>query len=226
MFFLTSLFLGNDGCLPFFHVGDGVVVLLHPGEDAVPGLGDAEIGLIELYLVVGLLDLQFADLFLEQLSLEFLAVHAQLVLCVGQFVEQFLHGRLLAVVLVDEVGVLADEPLVLSALVGVELVEAQFHLFMDVLKFVLHALRALLHLLALQEDLVQLELQLFVVVLHVLVGVLDVLGTRVGAQLVQRKVVVRQLALQLPHFVVQLLQARLQFVVELLFLADLLGLRL
>lgn len=185
MFFLTSLFLGYCHCLPLFHVGDGVVVLFHPREDAVPRLGDAQVGLVQLDLVVCLLDLQFCDLFLEELALELLAVHAQFVLGVCEFVEQFLHGCLFAVVLVDQVCVLADQPLVLSALVGVEFIQPQLHLFMDVLQFVLHALRPLLHLLPLQEDLIQLHLQLFVVVLHVLVGVLHVFGTRVGPQLVQ-----------------------------------------
>ena len=83
MFFLTSLFLGYCHGLPLFHVGDGVVVLLHPGKDAVSRLGDAQVGLVQLDLVVRLFDLELADLFLQQLAFEFLAVHAQLVLRVG-----------------------------------------------------------------------------------------------------------------------------------------------
>jgi hypothetical protein len=56
----------------------------------------------------------------------------------------------------------------------------------------------------------------------VLVGVLYVLRPGVRPQLVQGQVVVGQLSLQLPHFVVQLFQPRLQLIVELLVLVNLL----
>ena len=38
--------------VPFFHVGDGAVVFFHASKDAVSGLRDAEVGLVELDLEV------------------------------------------------------------------------------------------------------------------------------------------------------------------------------
>lgn len=102
---------------------DGLVVLLHPGQDPVPGLGDAESCLVELDCVVGLLCLQLLNLLLENLALQFLIVHLEAVLGAGQPVQQILHSILLLVVLGDQLLIFGHEPLVLAPLGGVQLVE-------------------------------------------------------------------------------------------------------
>ena len=161
---------------------------------------------------------------LEKLAFELLAVHPQLPLGCCQFVEQFLHCALLGVVLVDKVGILADELLVLRALVRIELIEPELHLLVNGLQLVLDILSLLLHLLALDKNLVKFGLELLVIVLNVLVSVLDVLRPCVGSEFVEGQVVVGQLSLELPDFVVQLFQFALQLVVELLLFTDLLAL--
>jgi hypothetical protein len=88
-------------------------------------------------------------LVLQELSLQLLTVHPQLVLRIGQLVEEFLHGDLLRVVLADQLGILSNQLLVLVSLVGIELIESQLHLLVDVLEFILHAIRLLLNLLPL-----------------------------------------------------------------------------
>lgn len=54
-----------DAEVPLFHVGNGAVVFLHAGKDAVPGLRHAEVGLVELDLEICLAGFQLSDLFLE-----------------------------------------------------------------------------------------------------------------------------------------------------------------
>ena len=70
-------------------------------------------------LVVCFFDLEFGNLVFEKLSFEFLAVHPEFILGDCEFVEEFLHGCLLDVVLVDELCVLVDELLIFGTLIGI-----------------------------------------------------------------------------------------------------------
>ncbi len=112
-FFLIDVNILFDFLAPLLHVADGVIILFHSGQNSFSGFGNAQVGFVELDLIVSLFDLQLSDLVFKQLSLKLLAVHSQLVLSVGKLIQKLLHGYLLRVVLVDEFGIFADEPLIL-----------------------------------------------------------------------------------------------------------------
>lgn len=109
-------------------------------------------------LVVRSLCLQLGYLFLQHLSLQFLAVHLELVLCVGQLVVQLIHGCCLTAVLCHQIVVLAHELLVLVSLVGIKFIEPQLHLLVYFGHLVLHLLSLFFDLFATQENLIQFTL--------------------------------------------------------------------
>ena len=119
------------------------------------------------------------------MSLEFLTVHLELILSVGKFTEQFVHGSLLGIVLIDEVSILGDEFLIFLSLVRVKFIQPEFHLLVNALKLVLDPLSLLLILFSLNEDLIQLKFQFLVVVFHMVVCVFDIFRTSICSQFVK-----------------------------------------
>lgn len=135
-------------------------------------------------LVVSFLDFEFGDLVLQELSLQFLTVHSELVLRDCQLVEELFHSPLLVVVLVNEFGVFRDKLLIFTTLVRIEFIEPEFHLFVDALQFVLEVLSLLFYPFPLHEDIIEFILEFIIVVLNMLIGIFHIFRASIGSKFI------------------------------------------
>ena len=154
---------------------------------------------------------------LEELPLQFLIVHFEPVLGRGQLAQEFLHGHLFSLIFVDEFIIFIHKSLIFVPLGGVEFIQSEFHLLVDVGEFISKGVCFFFYLFPFNEDVIKFVFEFFVLGFNMRIGVFNVFGPGVDSEFVEGDVVVGEGPFQVSDFFNQFIPSGLQFVVDLLF---------